>query len=304
MDTVRFMNNKRKSKLMSGAFPWIAPAILVLLLITIIPTFFLFYLSLNDWELATPWDTRIFVWFKNFIETIKNEQFQTSLFITIKYVISVVAIELLLGLIIASYLKGQSSKMRLFVIVFLILPMTLTPSVAGLIWRSNFHPVAGVVNYFLSSIFHFNINWYSKEFALLSVMIVDIWQWTPFASLILFSGMEAISQDCYEAAMIDGASKYKVFQHITMPLLKPVILIVLLMRTMDTLKMFDVAFVMTEGGPGNATELLSLHIYRVGFFHSGYLGRASAIAVLLLVFVTILSQLLIRGLGTREEGKS
>ena len=131
MDTVRFMNNRRKSKLMSGAFPWIAPAILVLLLITIIPTFFLFYLSLNNWELATPWDTRVFVWFKNFIDTIKNEQFQASLFITIKYVVSVLAIELLLCILIASNLNCQSSKKRLFVIVYLILHMTLTPSVAG-----------------------------------------------------------------------------------------------------------------------------------------------------------------------------
>ncbi|MCX6089399.1 MAG: sugar ABC transporter permease [Candidatus Atribacteria bacterium] len=297
------MDTIKKVKRGKSVTPWIAPSIIVLLLITILPTLFLFYLSLNSWELATPWDTRKLVWLKNFIDDIKDEQFQNSLVVTMKYVVVVVLLEFVFGLIIAAFIKGQNPGMRIFMIVALILPMTLTPSVAGLIWRSNFHPVAGVVNYFLSSLFGLKINWYSKEYALLSTMIVDIWQWTPFTSLILFSGMEAVSQDCYEAAMIDGASSFKVLTRITIPLLKPVILIVLLMRIMDALKMFDVVFVMTEGGPGNTTELLSLNIYRIGFFHTGYLGRASSIAVILLILVTILSQILIRSFGAREEGK-
>lgn len=295
------IKNIRKNYKKDSVLPWISPAIIMLLLVTIIPTLFLFYLSLYNWELATPWDTRAFVGFKNFVDKLKEEQFINSLFVTLKYVFCTVIIEFFFGLFISVFIKGQTKKMKIFIIISLILPLAMTSSVVGLIFRSYFNPSGGIFNYFTNLLFNVKVNWFSKENALVAVIITDIWQWTPFITLILYSGLEVIPQEGYEAAVIDGASPLKILRYITIPLLKPIILIVLLLRTMDSLRMFDTAFVMTEGGPGNATELLSLHIYRTGFFHTGYLGLASAVAVILLIITTILSQVLIRGFSKEGE---
>jgi len=284
-----------------SATPWIAPAVFTLLVVAIIPTIFLFYLSLHNWELGNPWNSRTFIGLKNFVDVFKDEQFINSLLVTFKYCTTVVIIEFVLGFSIANYMKGQNQKVKFFILISLIIPLTMTPSVVGLIWRSYFHPTAGIINFIINIIFGTKINWFSKNNALLTTILVDSWQWTPFVTIMLYSGLEALPQECFEAASIDGASGWNEIKYITLPLLKPIILIALLLRIMDAFKMFDIIFVMTEGGPGDATELLSLHIYRVGFFHTGYIGRASSIAVILLVIIIVLSQILIRRMSLYEK---
>ena len=284
-----------------SAIPWITPAIFTLIVVAIIPTIFLFYLSLHNWELGNPWNSRTFIGLKNFVDVFKDEQFINSLLVTFKYCIAVVIIEFLLGFSIANYMKGQNQRIKFFILISLIIPLTMTPSVVGLIWRSYFNSTAGIINFFVDIIFGTKINWFSKNNALLTTILVDSWQWTSFVTIMLYSGLEALPQECFEAASMDGASGWEKIKYITLPLLKPIILIALLLRIMDAFKMFDVIFVMTEGGPGNATELLSLHIYRIGFFHTGYIGRASAIAVILLVIIIVFSQILIRKMSSNEK---
>jgi multiple sugar transport system permease protein len=134
--------------------------------------------------------------------------------------------------------------------------------------------------------------------AILFVIAIDVWQWTPFAFLVLLAGLLAISQEPYEAALIDGSSRWQTFRHVTLPLLKPAILIVLLLRTMDLLRVFDQIFILTEGGPGFATETISLYIYRTAFRFFDF-GYAAAMSFVLLALTNVISVIYIRFLSHR-----
>ncbi|MGE5585765.1 MAG: carbohydrate ABC transporter permease [Bacillota bacterium] len=281
---------------------WIGPALVTLFVITVVPTIFLFFTSLHYWELGYPWSERVFVGVRNFVTAFGNQQFLHSIWVTLVYTASAVAVEFALGFALAYFLARPRLAWRGFLLACLVIPMTVTPSIAGLIWRLYFNPNYGIINYVLGSIFGLSPNWYSYSLALPSVILVDVWQWTPFVALILLAGLSAIPRTPLEAALVDGASAWQTLRYVTLPLLRPIILIALLLRTMDALKMFDVVFALTGGGPADATELLSMHVYRTGFYQSGMVGLASAMAVVLLVVIIVLSQLFIRLLGKREEG--
>jgi multiple sugar transport system permease protein len=140
----------------------------------------------------------------------------------------------------------------------------------------------------------------SPRLALAAVIAVDVWQWTPFVFLVLLAGLQAIPQEPYEAARVDGSSSWQTFRHVTLPLLKPAILIVLLLRTMDLLRVFDQIFILTEGGPGFATETVSLYIYRAAFRFTDF-GYAAAMSFVLLIITNLISTIYIRLLQSRES---
>jgi len=286
-------------KYMESPYAWLGPTLVVLFTITIIPTLFLFFTALHHWELGLPWSDRVFVGLRNFVFIFRDFLFQSAIKRTLVYTLASVGLEFILGFLIALFLTRQSLKWKGVLIGMLIIPMTVTPSIAGLIWRLYFNPTYGIVNYILG---FFNIapNWYSYDLAMLSVILVEVWQWTPFVALILTSGLSALPVTPFEAAKVDGASGLQTIWYVTLPLLRPIILISLLLRTMDALKMFDVVFSLTGGGPADATELLSMLIYRTGFYYSGQVGMASAMAVILLVIIIALSNLFIRVLGGKE----
>jgi multiple sugar transport system permease protein len=268
---------------------WIYPGTIFLFLITIIPTIFLFGISLFHYELGRPLNQATFAAFSNYISIFKNPQFWHSLLITAEYVIVSVGSEMILGFLIAYFLYNRNDKLRDLLIIFMIIPMTITPSIAGLIWRLNFHPIYGMVNQFLGMTFGIMPDWYSYNLALWTLIFVDIWQWTPFITLISLAGLLSVDESIIESAKVEGANKFQLIYHIFIPLIRPILLIGLVMRLMDNLKMFDVAFTLTEGGPGNATELLSMFIYRIGFFHTGNIGLAASVAVILLIIMTFLA---------------
>ncbi len=288
----------RKSN--KAPFIWLAPSLIVLFLITIIPTLFLFYTSSVNWELGLPWSDRTFVGLQNYLDIFRDFLFQQAVKRTIVYTVFSVSTEFVFGYIIASFLSRKSVRWKGLLIGTLIIPMTVTPSIAGLIWRLYFNPNYGIINYFLH-FFKIAPDWYSYSLAMSSVIIVDVWQWTPFVALILFAGLSALPSTPFEAALVDGASKLQIMRYITLPLLKPIILIAILLRGMDALKMFDVVFSLTGGGPADATELLSMLVYRTGFYQTGMIGLASAIAVVLLVVIILISQLFIKILGEKRE---
>ena len=283
------------------AAPWILPAVVILFVITIVPTVFLFYTSFQDWELGYPWAARRFIGLSNFIDLWTDWQFLQSLRTTATYVVSTVGAEMVLGFALALFLSQRRLWGRGFLVAILVIPMTVTPSIAGLIWRLYFNPSYGLVNYLLGTLFGVEPNWYGADLALASVILVDIWQWTPFVALILLAGLSALPRTPYEAALVDGASGWATLRYITLPLLRPIILVALLLRTMDALKMFDVVFSLTGGGPGNATEVLSMQVYRTGFYQTGWVGYASAMAVILLVVIILASRLFMRVLGSGRE---
>jgi multiple sugar transport system permease protein len=173
----------------------------------------------------------------------------------------------------------------------LLVPMMLPTVVVGVVWRLLLHPNFGAINGTLKQIGidTESLTWTaSPRLAFLAVIAVDVWQWTPFVFLVLLAGLQAIPQEPYEAALIDGSTRWQTFRHVTLPLLKPAILIVLLLRTMDLLRVFDQVFILTEGGPGFGTEMISLYIYRTAFRFFDF-GYAAAMSFVLLLLTNVVS---------------
>lgn len=237
----------------------------------------------------------------NFIRLLSDRFFWTAMGHTFVYAVSALTLEFLIGLTLALMLNGPLRGRGLFRATLLV-PMMLPTVVVGVVWRLMLNPNFGAINGTLKRI-GFNtdaLTWTaSPGLALLSVIIVDVWQWTPFVFLVLLAGLQAIPQEPYEAALVDGSNRWQTFRHVTLPLLKPAILIVLLLRTMDLLRVFDQIFILTEGGPGFATETISLYIYRTAFRFFDF-GYAAAMSFVLLAITNVISTLYIRFLQTKE----
>ena len=239
---------------------------------------------------------------QNFSRLASDAFFRTALLHTLVYALVALTVEFLLGLALA-VLMDKSFRGRAIFRAALLVPMMLPPVVVGVVWRLMFNPNFGSINGTLQAVGANTegLTWTaSPTLAFASVIMVDVWQWTPFMFLVLLAGLQAIPQEPYEAARIDGSSRWQTFRHVTLPLLKPAILIALLLRTMDLLRVFDQIFILTEGGPGFATETISLYIYRAAF-RFGDFGYAAAMSFVLLLLTNTISLLYIRLLQKQEE---
>lgn len=271
----------------------VAPALAVLLALSIYPLLYSITISLQQET------TSGIVWgFGNFKRLASDNFFRTAMVHTFVYAIAALTCEFLLGLGLA-LLLNQQIRARGLVRASLLVPMMLPTVVVGVVWRLMLNPNFGAIN---GTLKQFGVNtesltWTaSPRLAFLAVIAVDVWQWTPFVFLVLLAGLRAIPQEPYEAALIDGSSRWQTFRHVTLPLLKPAILIVLLLRTMDLLRVFDQVFILTEGGPGFATEMISLYIYRTAFRFFDF-GYAAAMSFVLLAVTNVISVVYLRVLG-------
>src|SRR6476659_9670383 len=290
----RFFNAQNKRELLLPAL-FLAPALAVLLSLSIYPLIYSVTISLQQETTAgVTWGVA------NFTRLLSDNFFWTAMAHTFVYAAAALACEFLLGLGLALLLNNQI-RGRGFFRASLLVPMMLPTVVVGVVWRLMLNPNFGAVNGTLKQfgIDTENLTWTaSPKLALLSVIAVDVWQWTPFVFLVLLAGLQAIPQEPYEAALIDGSSRWQTFRFVTLPLLKPAILIALLLRTMDLLRVFDQIFILTEGGPGFATETASLYIYRTAFRFSNF-GYAAAMSFVLLAITNVISVGYIRLLQTR-----
>src|SRR6185312_17467437 len=237
----------------------------------------------------------------NFARLASDQFFLAALAHTLFYATAALTVEFLLGLGLA-VLMNSKLRGRGFFRALLLIPMMLPAVVVGVVWRLLLNPNYGPINSGLRAAGMNTdlLTWTATpKLAMFSVILVDCWQWTPFMFLVLLAGLQAIPQEPYEAAMIDGASAWQTFRHVTLPLLRPAMLIALLLRTMDLLRVFDQIFILTEGGPGLATETLGLYIYRTAFRFSNF-GYAAAMSFVLLIITNIISAGYIRLLQTRE----
>jgi multiple sugar transport system permease protein len=290
---------KRKKR---EAYAFVLPSLATLVAIVIFPTIFLWYVSLTNYDLSMGWEQKSFVGLRNyFFLFLEDKDFWYSLRITLFFAAVTVGLEFVLGLGVALVFHRHIWGKRVWMSC-LILPMVITPTIISLIWKLMLNTEYGVLNFILSQFGLGKINWLGPKEAFWSLILVDVWEWTPFIALILYAGLQALPQEPYEAAVVDGANPRQIFFYLTLPLLKPMILIALLLRSIDALKMFDVVYGLTQGGPGNATELMSLHIYRLGFRHTNWIGRASANAVILLFLSTLLTTVLLRTLRRERLG--
>ncbi len=281
---------------------FIAPAMIVMFIMSIVPTIFLFIISFTNYQLGWDFSRAKFVGFENFIRLFSGSDpdFWHSVNISLAFMLMATSIEMVLGFSIALLLNSSEFKLKGLVIGILIIPLAMTPSIAAQMWKLMFNAEYGIINYYLQLFFNIKITWLSSSMAFWSVLLVDIWQFTPFVALIIYAGLRSIPNEPYESAAMDGANAAQVFVNITVPMMHKLIYLALLFRAIDSLKLFDTAYVLTQGGPGNATELLSLHVYRMANAQNGLIGRAAAIALVLLVLVTVISSVLIK--QQRKEG--
>jgi multiple sugar transport system permease protein len=294
MPNSRRLSNAASRRHLLLPYVLVAPAVAVLLALSIYPLIYSITVSL---QVGDAWSIG------NFTRLASDNFFLTAMAHTFVFAVAALSCEFLLGLVLALLLNSQI-RGRGFFRATLLVPMMLPPVVAAIVWRLVLNPNFGAINGTLKEI---GINtealtWTaSPSLAMMSVIAVDVWQWTPFVFLVLLAGLQAIPQEPYEAALIDGSSRWQTFWHVTLPLLKPAILIVLLLRTMDLLRVFDQIFILTEGGPGFATETISLYIYRSAFRFFDF-GYAAAMSFVLLALTNVISVVYIRLL--RNESRA
>ena len=276
--------------------PFIAPAMTAMMVLSVVPTFFLCVISLTNYQLGWDFSRAKFVGLKNFIRLFSgaDPDFWYSVFISLAFMVLATAIEMVLGFAFASLLNASEFKLKGLVIGILIIPMAMTPTIAAQMWKLMFNAEYGVLNMLLDALFGVKVVWLSADLAFWSVLLVDIWQFTPFVTLICYAGLRSISAEPFESAAIDGANRWQILTNITLPMMRKLLFLAILLRAVDALKLFDTAFVLTQGGPGRATEFLSLHVYRMANAQNGLIGRAAAIALVLLAVSTVVSRILIK----------
>jgi multiple sugar transport system permease protein len=259
------------------------PAVIVLLALT-------FYPLVRAVQLSTvryvPVGKR-FVGLGNYVDVLTDQAFLNSLWITAQFTGIAVTTEFVLGFAIA-VLLNKKLRFRGVWQTLIIVPMILSGTVVGLVWRLLYAP-SGLLDFLLAPIFGGNIGWVSEpNIALYSIIITDVWQWTPLVVLVMFAGLQSIPDHVRESAIMDGASRWQRFKDITIPYLRTLIVTVLIIRVIDTLRVFAKVFILTRGGPSNATNIISIKMYREAFRFSNF-GRAAAMAIILLGIVMVLS---------------
>ena len=288
----------------SARMEWsfIAPAAVMSLFLVALPLAGLLGFSLFDWNLTRPGSLR-FLGLGNYAAILKDPAFWQALATTAIFVVESVTLQMVAGVAIALLLSHRLPGMGLVRTLFLT-PMMIAPIFAGMIWRLCLSDDFGVVKFILQA-----GGWAepplwlaNPTFALHTIVVINSWQWIPFVVLFVMAGLQVIPGELYEAAHIDGASRFRAFLSITLPLLSPILLTVLIFRTIDAIKVFDVIYATTAGGPGDSTETISYLVYQqaTNFFNLGY---GSAIAVIMLLIVAGLALLLV-ALSTRGAGPS
>lgn len=269
----------------------VGPSLFVLLVTTTFPLAYLIWSSFQNINLAMPFLDG-FAGLDNYARMLGDGNFWHSLGLTAIYTISTVVFQLVFGLGLALLVMQIPAGQWLFRIIA-ILPIVLAPVVVGLFWRTlMFAPEFGILDFLVRALGFGPVNWLgSPTPALISVIIIHTWQWTPFAFLVLLASLASLPPDVYEAAKIDRASAVQRFWHITLPLIRPALVIVIIMRAMIALSAFAAIFAATGGGPGTATEILNLYAYRTSFVTLDF-GYGSALAVALLIITLMVSGVL------------
>jgi multiple sugar transport system permease protein len=275
---------------------FLLPGLAFLFLIDLVPLLYSAWVSLYSWWLVRPRDVR-FVGLGNYRRLLSDPEVWQSVGVTTIFTGGAVALEFLVGLALA-LLFSQPFRFLRPLRVLLLLPLFVVPVVGATMWRVIFHPEMGVLNYYLGVLGLGQPAWLSDaRLALVSITLVDAWRTIPFMFLVLYAGLEVLPAELFEAASVDGASRWQAFRHITVPLLAYIMLVALLIRGMDAFREFDIIFVLTAGGPGTATQTIQLLNYR--FFGLGHMGLANALGVLTLGLVAAACFLLWRGLLRR-----
>ncbi|HXF69212.1 MAG TPA: sugar ABC transporter permease [Thermoflexus sp.] len=274
----------------------VLPLLSILLLVQGYPMTFAAFISLHDYRLTALHEVR-WVGPDQYIGVFNNPSFWTAMRNTLVFVFGAVGLELVLGFLLAYLLWRPILFQNIFRAV-LLTPMFVTPIAVGLMFRFLLNNQLGIIPAALRAL-GVEIDWFGPDLALFSLILIDVWQWTPLMILLLLAGLEAMPPDPLEAARVDGASERQIVWHLVIPLLRPVILAAVLIRMLDAFRVFEYVYAITRGGPGERTETILFHIYRVGFLYFR-LGEAAAMAITLGAVIFLLVILLFRTLRRQE----
>jgi multiple sugar transport system permease protein len=298
VEPITLRNAIRRRRNYARRYAWfVVPAAMVVIAVILFPWMFTVYVSAFDWRLG---GERRWVGLGNYETLFSDARFGWAVLRTLFYTALAVVLPMLFGLAAALAFHRKFPLRGLARTVF-ILPMMATPVAVALVWTMMFHPQLGVLNWLLVQVGLPPSLWvYSADTVIPTLVMVEVWHWTPLVMLLLLGGLASLPVDPYEAAKIDGASPWQSFRHITLPLLAPFIVVALIIRTIDALKAFDTIYVITQGGPGQASETINIFLYlqAFAFYNVGY---ASAVVVVFFILILGLAALL---LWTRDRVRS
>jgi len=274
------------------------PTVLLILALSIFPLIFSLALSFMSWDLSRLQGGVRFIGLQNFATLVADTRFWNTARVTVFFVLGSVGLQYILGLGLALLLNQEIHFRRFFRVTFLV-PMMLTPAAVGYVGRMLFNESMGPINDIIHHLGGPVIPWVSNsKMALPSLILLDTWEWVPFMTIVLLAGLQSLPPEVFECARVDGANDWDIFRRITLPMLAPVSITVVLIRALEAFKLFDIVNVMTGGGPGTATETVTMYAYIVGL-KNGNLGYASAIAYSLLIMVIIFSTVFLNSLRSR-----
>jgi multiple sugar transport system permease protein len=263
------------------------PALLFVLLLMVFPVGYTLFISFSDWSLTSGRPMN-FVWLESYIKVLKDPRFIAAFGRTFYFTTGAVLLEAVLGTAIALVLHREFTGKNTVKFI-LLLPLVSTPVAIGIVWNLFYDPTIGFLNYCLSLLGLPQSGWVTEATTVLpSLILVDVWQWTPMIALIVLAGLAGLSSEPYESAKVDGANSLQVLWYITFPMLMPTILTGIVLRAVDALKTFDIIYAMTGGGPGYASETINIMAFKFSFEYFD-LGSASAILVFLFFLVLLFS---------------
>ena len=270
-------------------WPFVAPALIVVLAVIVFPWLFTIWMSFNEWKVGSP---TTLVGLANYLRLPTDPRFVEAVEHTLVYTALSVLLPVILGTF-AAVIFHIKFPFRGFLRAIFIMPMMATPVAIALVWTMMFHPQLGVLNYLLSLVGIPPQLWvFHPATVIPSLVLVETRQWSPLVMLIVLGGIAALPTEPYESAQIDGAGLWQMFRYITLPLILPFIFIAAMIRTIDAVKSFDVIFAITQGGPGSASETINLYLYSVAFVYYD-LGYGSAIAVIFFALIVMLAAALL-----------
>jgi multiple sugar transport system permease protein len=280
---------------------FLGPTLLILLAMLAFPLVYVLNISVRSYNLTNPAAGQDFVGLENFQAVLGSSAFYSALSKSALFTAGSVSLCFVLGLAIAMLLHRFDIHGLGLTRTVILVPLILTPLVIGATYRFMLSFDNGIINELLELVGLSRIPLLGDPtWAFVSIVLVDVWQWTPFAALVLLAGLESLPHEPFEAAQVDGASWWAEFRYITLPLLASPIAVVLLIRTMDAFREFDKIFIMTGGGPGTATETLPLFLYRAGFQNFN-MGFAAATGIVMLVIVTVVSLMYVKQIHAANE---
>ena len=263
------------------------PVFFILIALTLVPLINIFYNSFFDIRWNDGRYVYNYIGFQNYIELPDNKFYFPGLKNTVKLAFIGVFFQMIFGFLIALGISKIKKGKSFFISLFL-LPILLPPIVIGSIWRLMYGFDFGIFNYLLGFFGIFPLDWLGNStLAFTSIVILDVWHWTPFVVLLLLAGMESLPMDVYEAGRVDGTSGWSEVIHLTIPLMIPTIIVTMVFRFILSFKVFDEIYLLTQGGPGTATEVISFSIYET-FFESDNMGLGSVMSVISLFVISLL----------------